>query len=163
MRCVGIFYGLSSDRRHFWQNRSWDISSSVFGTTRVGALYSWGVKTALCKISRFFDENPWRNKSSKLNIFGPLFPKTHSAMCGPSRLDILCYHALPQYTLYVCWRRNIYFVTVNFNCLFFVCQVFFKYHQSLSHWITQGQGWSRHQNHTSQVLFRYHHPPRSHQ
>ena len=32
------------------------------------------------KISQFFDENPWRNKSSKLNIFGPLFSKTHSAL-----------------------------------------------------------------------------------
>ena len=32
------------------------------------------------KISQFFDENPWRNKSLKLNIFGPLLPKTHSAM-----------------------------------------------------------------------------------
>ena len=32
------------------------------------------------KISQFFDENPWRNKSSKLNIFGPLFSKTHSAV-----------------------------------------------------------------------------------
>ena len=36
----------------------------------------------MCKISRFFDENPWRNKSSKLNIFGSLFPKTHSALGG---------------------------------------------------------------------------------
>ena len=32
------------------------------------------------KISRFFNENPWRNNSSKLNIFGPLFPKMHSAV-----------------------------------------------------------------------------------
>ena len=42
--------------------------------------YSWGVKTALFKISQIFDENPWRNKSSKLDIFGPLFLKTHSAL-----------------------------------------------------------------------------------
>ena len=90
-------------------------------------------------------------------------PVPMSDHCVVHLASTLCYHALPQYTLYVCRRRNIYFVTVNFNCLFFVCQVFFKYHQSLSHWITQGQGWSRHQNHTSQVLFRYHHSPRSHQ
>ena len=31
------------------------------------------------------DENLWRNKSSKLNIFGPLFSKTHSAMRTPQR------------------------------------------------------------------------------
>ena len=37
--------------------------------------YSWGVKTAVCKISRFIDENPWRNSSSKLNVFGPFFQK----------------------------------------------------------------------------------------
>ena len=42
--------------------------------------YSWGVKTALCKISWFFNENPPRNNSSKLNIFGPFFSKTHSAV-----------------------------------------------------------------------------------
>ena len=32
------------------------------------------------ELRQLFDENPWRNKSSKLNIFGPLFPKTHSAL-----------------------------------------------------------------------------------
>ena len=33
------------------------------------------------KISQYFDENPYVNKSSKLNIFGTLFfPKTHSAV-----------------------------------------------------------------------------------
>ena len=35
-------------------------------------IYSWGVKTALCKISRFFDENP---EETKLNIFCPFFQK----------------------------------------------------------------------------------------
>ena len=32
------------------------------------------------ELRQLFDENPWRNKSSKLNIFGPLFPKTESAL-----------------------------------------------------------------------------------